>query len=69
MPKLLLTIKAECIAKNERKNGGNVLFAIDVQIADNKTATARKTLNYQTTDLVELAGFKTSKEYTITITE
>jgi len=68
MAKTLLTIKAECIAKNERKNGGNILFAIDVK-TDEKEATARKVLNYQTSDKKELEGFKTDTQYTITITQ
>jgi len=68
MAKTLLTIKAECIAKNERKNGGNILFAVDVK-SDDKGATARKVLNYQTSDKGELEGFKTDTQYTITITQ
>lgn len=66
-----LILTAECITKNERKGNGNVLFAVDVatQNVDGKPqATARKVLNYQTSDPVELDGFKVGKNYSIAIT-
>jgi hypothetical protein len=66
MAKKLLTINAEVITKNERKGGGNVMLAVDSQeTADNKT-TARKAINYQTTDQNELDAFKIGAKISIT---
>lgn len=68
MAKELLKLEIECVTKNERKNGGNVLFAIDVKESD-KGATARKAFSYQTADNDEIGSFKTGKKYLITINE
>jgi len=66
--KILLTIKAECINKQEGKNGGIIAFAVDIENGD-KEITARKLLNYRTMDLKEIQKFSAGHTYTITITQ
>lgn len=74
MAKTILTVKAECIAVNFRKNGGNVLLAVDLSTNTEGTpqeraqGQAKKVLNYQTTDIKELEGFAVNKAVTITFT-
>lgn len=64
--KKLLQLQVKVVTKNERENGGNVLFAFDVQDS-NQGKTARKAFNYQTTDNKELSSFTVGETYTITI--
>ena len=69
MAKTILTLKAEVVAKNERKQGasigGNVLLAVGVEDTKEGQA-ARKTVNYQTMDAKELAAFTSGDIITIT---
>lgn len=66
MAKQILKLQVKVVTKNERVNGGNVLFAFDVK-EDEKGPTARKAFNYQTTDNKELNNFVVGETYSITI--
>ncbi len=71
MAKQILSVKAECIAVNLKKGGGNVLLAVDMteQAESAQGPLARKVLNYQTTDTKELDGFKVGAQVTVTFTQ
>lgn len=66
MAKQILKLQVKAITKNERENGGNIVLAFDVQDSE-KGKTARKVLNYQTTDNKELAAFTVGETYSLTI--
>lgn len=68
MPKQDFSLKCEVINKNVNKTGGNVQFAVGVEAADNKT-TARKVINFQSTDRGDLAHFEPGDTITITFTK
>lgn len=67
MAKQVLKLQVECVTKNERKNGGNVLLAVGVEETKEGGQVARKAFNYQTTDNKELAAFTVNETYTLTI--
>lgn len=67
MAKQVLKLQVECVTKNERKNGGNVLFAFQPEDTKEAGTVTRKAFNYQTTDNKELAAFTVNEVYTITI--
>jgi len=68
MAKPVLILKAECTNKNERKNGGTIIFAVDITDSE-KGQLAREAFTYQSAELKKIQSFSTGKIYTITITE
>lgn len=69
MAKNELTLKTEVINKNVNKQGGNVQLAVDVQPAADNKATARKVINFQTSDRADLQNFEPGDTVTITFSK